>query len=151
MIRRKGQVAARKNTMKTSGILILMASAGAVLALSGLAVQTPALAQPKPKTSSACFHGSSADGFSAANDRTVYVRAGVRDVYELKLFAPCFDVNWAQHIALRSRSSDFICEGTNVDYEVISPSPLGRQRCQVTSVRKLTEAEVAALPKKDRP
>jgi hypothetical protein len=137
--------------MKKSGILTLIASAGVVLALSGLAVQTPALAQPKPKTGGACFYGSNADGFSAANDRTVYVRAGIRDVYELKLFAPCIDVDWAQHIALRSRSGDFICEGNNVDVEVITPSPIGHQRCQVTSVHKLTEADVAAMPKKDRP
>ncbi len=137
--------------MNKSGILTLMASAGAVLALSGLAVQTPALADPKPKTANACFYGSNADGFSAANDRTVYVRSGIRDVYELKLFAPCFDVDWAQHIALRTHGGDFICEGHNVDVEVISPSPIGHQRCEVTSVRKLTEADIAAMPKRDRP
>ncbi|HEX7759071.1 MAG TPA: DUF6491 family protein [Caulobacteraceae bacterium] len=135
--------------MNKSGILALITSAGAALALSGLAIQTPAMA--KPKNGDACFYGRMANGFSAPNDRTVYVRAGVRDVYELKLFAPCIDVDWAQHIALRSRSGDFICEGNNVDYEVFSPSPIGRQRCQVTSVRKLTPVEVAAMPKKDRP
>ena len=129
--------------------LLAMASAG--LAMSGFAAQAPAATQAKPKPSNACFYGSQTDGFSAANDTTVYVRSGIRDIYELKLFAPCIDVDWAQRIALRSHGSDFICEGTNVDYEVISPSPIGRQRCQVTSVRKLTPEQVAALPKKDRP
>ncbi len=137
--------------MNRRRIPALLATASAVLALSGLTAQAPAAPQAKPKPSNACFYGSQTDGFSAANDTTVYVRSGIRDIYELKLFAPCIDIDWAQRIALRSHGSDWICEGTNVDYEVISPSPIGRQRCEVTSVRKLTPEQVAALPKRDRP
>ncbi len=137
--------------MNRRRIPALLAAASAVLALSGFAIETPAAAQAKPKASHACFYARQVDGFSAADDRTVYLRANVRDIYELKLFAPCIDIDWAQHIALRSHGSDWICEGNNVDYEVISPSPIGRQRCEVTSVRRLTPDQVAALPKKDRP
>jgi hypothetical protein len=39
-----------------------------------------------------------------------------------------------------------------MDAEVITHSPgLGRQRCAVRNVRKLTPEEIAALPKRGRP
>jgi len=134
-----------------SGLIPLLAGAGLMIALPGLTAETPAAAAPS-KASNACFYGHNADGFSTRGDKTVYVRAGIKDVYELTLFSPCLDIDWAHHIALKSRGGDdFICEGTNVDYEILSPSVIGRQRCEVSQVRKLTTAEIAAMPKKDRP
>ncbi len=138
-------------TRKNNKALSLLAGAVLMVALPGLVAETPAVAAAT-KASNACFYGRNADGFSAKGDRTVYVRSGIKDVFELTLFAPCQDIDWAQHIALKSRGGDdFICEGTAVDYEIISPSAIGRQRCAVSQVRKLTAAEVAAMPKKDRP
>ncbi|MGA0604145.1 DUF6491 family protein [Caulobacter sp. KR2-114] len=133
-----------------SGFLSLLAGVGLLTALPGVMAETPAAAAAS-KASNACFYGRNADGFSVKDDRTVYVRAGIKDVYQLTLFSPCIDIDWAHHIALKSHGGDFICEGTNVDYEIFSPSVIGRQRCQVSSVRKLTADEVAAMPKKDRP
>lgn len=141
----------KKTAARKTGFVAMLGGIGLAAALPGLMAQTPATAAPD-KPSNACFYGHNADGFSAKGDRTVYVRAGIKDIYELTLFAPCLDIDWAQHIALKSRGGDdFICEGTNVDYEIISPSVTGRQRCEVSSVHKLTDAEVAAMPKKDRP
>lgn len=136
---------------KTHHALSLLAGAVLMVALPGVMPETPAVAAAA-KARSACFYGHNADGFSAKGDRTVYVRANIKDIYELTLFAPCLDVDWAQRIALRSQTgNDFICEGSNAPYEIFSPSVTGAQRCQVSSVRKLTAAEVAAMPKKDRP
>lgn len=138
-------------TRKNNKALSLLAGAVLMVALPGLVAETPAVAAAS-KTGNACFYSRNADGFSAKGDRTVYLRAGMRDVYELTLFAPCLDIDWAQHIALKSQTgSDFICEGSNAPYEIFSPSATGAQRCQVSAVRKLTAAEVAAMPKKDRP
>jgi hypothetical protein len=58
-------------------------------------------------------------------------------------------VDWAQHIALISRGSDYICSG--IDAEIVTPSPIGPQRCAVRNIHKLTPAEIAALPKRARP
>lgn len=136
---------------KTNHALSLLAGAALMVALPGLMAETPAVAAAA-KTSNACFYGHNADGFSAKGDRTVYVRSGIRDIYELTLFAPCLDIDWAQHIAIKSQTgNDFICEGSNAPYEIFSPSVTGPQRCQVSAVRKLSAAEVAAMPKKDRP
>jgi hypothetical protein len=98
-----------------------------------------------------CFNARFINGFTAPDEETVYVRVGVRDVYRLKLFAPCLNVDWSMAVALKSRTgSDWICRG--MDAELIVPNRgMGPQRCPVTEVRKLTPEEVAALPKKARP
>lgn len=137
--------------MMKSRALPLVIALAAALGAPSLAAESPGGAAPAAKPGRACFLASNADGFSAKDDHTVYVRSGVRDVFELTLFQPCIDIDWALHIGLRSRGSDFICEGNNVDVQVISPSPIGHQHCEVTAVRKLTPEQVAALPKKDRP
>jgi hypothetical protein len=98
-----------------------------------------------------CFNAHFVSGFSAPDTSTVYVRVGVKDVYRLKLFAPCLDVDWNMRVGLKSTSgSDWICRG--FDAVLIVPNrQLVPQRCPVSDVHKLSPAEVAALPKRDRP
>jgi hypothetical protein len=38
-----------------------------------------------------------------------------------------------------------------MDAEVVSPSPIGPQRCAVRSMHKLTPEEIAALPPRAKP
>ena len=122
------------------------------LGLAAGASSLPAATAAPANTPRACFWGHNVDNFAATSDeRTVNLRVGVRDVYALTLFAPCIDISWSHHIALRAHGSDWICEGANVDAEIITRSAIGPQRCQVTSVRKLSPAEIAALPKNARP
>jgi hypothetical protein len=128
-------------------------AAAALLAL-GAAASSPAFAADKDKLPAdaaqrSCFYTRNVDGFAAPDDKTVYVRVGVRDVYRFDMFGPCPDLDWNQRLALVSRGSSWICSG--MDAEVITHSPIGPQRCPVRSVRKLTPVEVAALPKKSRP
>jgi len=96
-----------------------------------------------------CFAARNVNNFQAVDDTHVNLRVGVKDVYAMTLFAPCPEIDWAQRIALKSRSGAFICSA--LDAEVISPSTLGRQRCAIRDIRYLTPAEVEALPKRDRP
>jgi hypothetical protein len=120
------------------------------LALGASAQPTGAPPPPKPKPS--CFWSNRIENFAAHDEQNLYLRVGVRDVYQAKLFSTCLDVNWVHHIALVSRSSSLICEGPNLDVDVIVRDiAAGRQRCPVTSIRKLTPDEVAALPKDARP
>lgn len=115
--------------------------------LTGLALWAPAQAAAPEKR--ACFHASNVNGFRASDDRTVYLRVGVRDVYRLDLMSPCADVNWSERIGIVHRGSPWICSG--LDAEIVAPSPIGPHACPVQTLRKLTPAELAALPKKDRP
>jgi hypothetical protein len=128
----------------------------AALSVSAAAQPSPGAspAAPPVKHHPACFWRRMISGFGASDDNTLYVRVGVRDVYELKLFSNCFDLSWVHRVGLQSIGgfgSD-ICEGTNPGIDVVVRDiGIGRQRCPVTSVRKLTPPEIAALPKTARP
>lgn len=125
------------------------ATLAAFLAL-GAAAFTPALAKsPVQSSKQQCFFTRNANGFAAPDDKTLYVRVGVRDVYKFEMFGICPDIDWNQRLALVSRASSSICTG--MDAEVVTHSPIGAQRCPVRSVQKLTPEEVAALPPKARP
>ncbi len=97
----------------------------------------------------ACFFARNVSGFSAPDDQTLYLRVGVRDIYEMQMFAPCPEMDWAQGLAIQSRGGSTICQG--MDATIIASGTLGPQRCQVRAVRRLTEAEAAALPPGRRP
>ena len=93
-----------------------------------------------------CFWINQVNGFSSPNQETVYVNVSVRDVYELKLFGPCLNVDWTQRIGLKPWGGmDNVCTG--VDLDLIVPQGMGAapMKCHVRAMRKLTETEVQAL------
>lgn len=118
----------------------------------GAAAQPPS--NPPPQASrlrDSCFNARFVNGFAAPDEETVYVRVGAREVYRLKLAGGCLDVDWSMAVGLKSRDgSDWICQGYDADL-IVPDRGMGPQRCPVSDVRKLTPAEVAALPKKARP
>lgn len=89
-----------------------------------------------------CFRASQVRNYSAVDRDTVDVEISRNDVYRLELLGFCDDINWSTRIALRSRTGSFICAGH--DAEIVVPSQTGPQRCTVTSIRRLSEAEIAA-------
>ena len=127
--------------------------ASAALGLAVLVMGVPAAASAAPRPAGQCFYARQVSGFSAPDREHVYLRVGVRDVYALDLLGPCPDVDWTLGLGIASHGSNFICSG--LDAELIVPrspsAPLGGQRCPVEHIRKLTAAEVAAIPRKLRP
>lgn len=134
--------------------IALAAAAAALMALGAVA---PSAAQPDHKAPPArhydrnqCFYTKNVTSFAAPDDHNLYVRVGVRDVYHFEMFGPCPDMDWNQRVALVSRSSSWICNG--MDAEVVTHATgIGRQRCMVRHMEKLTPEQVAALPKRARP
>lgn len=116
--------------------------------IAGLALATPAQAAPDA-TKRSCFHSSNISSYRAPDNKTVYLRVGVREIYQLDLFGACTDVDWSEQIAIQSRGSSWICSG--LDADIIAPSSIGPHRCPVRTLRKLTPQEVAALPKGAKP
>lgn len=117
-----------------------------------VAYALPAAAKTPPeaaKTPRECFWTDRVTNFASDDDRTVYLRVGVKEVWRLEMLGRCTDVDWSNRIAIRSRGGSHICSG--LDAEIIAPSPIGPQRCAVKTVRKLTPEEIKALPKKARP
>ena len=127
--------------MPTSALLGLLA------ANLGLAIPAVSPAKSPPK----CFYGRNVDNFVAVNDETVNIRVGVSDVYRLKLFGPCVGIGFVNSIALGSNPSAWICADQPAPADLFIATPSGRQRCPVTAIVPLSPAEVAALPRKQRP
>ncbi|HEX5380111.1 MAG TPA: DUF6491 family protein [Phenylobacterium sp.] len=128
----------------------ILGAAGAVaalLVLAGGAATAAEDARPKPPRS--CFLTRNVNSWSAADDKTVYVRVGVKDIYRLDLLGPCPDIDWNWSIALESHGSSWIC--SPLDATIIAKSPIGPQRCPVRQVTRLTPQEIAALPPRHKP
>lgn len=124
---------------------VAVATAFALGTAGPAAASDPAPAKPKRQ----CFLADNVTNFSAIDSRTVNLRVGVKDVYQLDLLGTCPDIDWNHEIALVSRGSSWICSG--LDATVITKGPIGPQRCAVRAVRKLTPQEIAALPSRAKP
>ena len=96
-----------------------------------------------------CFWASQVNSFQAVDDAHINIRVGAGDVYALTLFGPCHDIDWANRMTLVSRGGSLICDGH--DAEILAPTTRGQLTCAVQTVRRLTPAEVAALPAKAKP
>ena len=129
------------------------ALATAVMGLLSLSLATTASAksplEPASKPARQCFWTHQVDNFASSDDRIVNVRVGIKDVYQFEMFGRCLDVDWSDRIALVSRSGSSI--RTGLDAEIITRSAIGPQHCPVRNIRKLTTAEIAALPKRAKP
>lgn len=119
--------------------------------LLGAALCLGAPAAKAADSHGACFARSNVQGFNAPDDRTVYIRVGVNDIYRLDLMTSCLDLTFRQGIGLEDQpASAFICSPleATVVYRAAGGIP---ERCPVTAIHKLTPQEAAALPKKDQP
>lgn len=132
--------------MKTPLILaVLTLGAGAGAACAPTA---PGMAQTAAARE--CFFVHEAESFASSDDRHVYVRTGRDEVFELSTFG-CSNADWTHEIGIAARGGgSSIC--SSMDAELIVPGlPGDRRTCPVTGVRRLNEAEVAALPEDARP
>jgi hypothetical protein len=125
----------------------LALSALCLSAAAPVAAKSPV--EPGAKSQRQCFWAHQVNGFASNDDRIVNIRVGVNDVYQFEMFSHCQDVDWNNRIALVSRGSNYICEGS--DAEIISRTEIGPQRCQVKAIHKLTPEQAKALPKHARP
>lgn len=131
----------------TWNVTIVVAAASFLAATTGLAKSPRGPAETKARGQ--CFWTHQVHNFASADGRVVNLRVGIKEVYQLEMFGRCQDVDWSQNIAIVSRGSSSICTG--LDATIITPSPIGPMRCPVKTVRKLTEAEIKALPRGSRP
>lgn len=129
----------------------MKASHFAAAIIVALGAASAANASDKPLKNE-CFWARNATSFAAPDDRTVYVQVNHRDVFRLDLMIACPDVDWNQRVALKSTSGagGSICGPLDIDIESHATG-IGRQHCPVKAMRKLTPAEIAALPPRAKP
>jgi hypothetical protein len=122
-----------------------------LLALGCVCADTGSRAAPaKDGQTRSCFRNQDVSDWTDVDHQTINIRVNVNDYYQLKLLSPCGNIDFSQRIGIRTTGgSDYICSG--LDAEIIAPTTIGPQTCPVTSIRKLTPEDVAALPKGQKP
>ncbi|CAN7202354.1 hypothetical protein LJR219_000552 [Phenylobacterium sp. LjRoot219] len=129
--------------------LIRVAAALAILAAAPVA---HAATDATAKKSSNCFASNNWNGWTTADKGdALYLRVGLRDYYKVELTPGTHARKGADQFLINEvRGSSWICSHLDLDL-AISDSLGFRQPLIATSLRKLTPAEVAAIPKKDLP
>ncbi len=129
---------------------ILVPALGAGMIAAAYAGQPDPALTAAPKHPMRCFRAADVNGWSPRRgDEEVDVRVGASRQYRLTLVGGCPDIDWSFRIGIRTRGgSSWICQ---VAYaELSGPGPSGTQRCLVTGVRQLNEAEIAAARRERR-
>ena len=128
--------------MTRSALTLLSIGVATLAACAQQAASAPASAASSGRE---CFNARNISSFTAQGESTIDIQAGVRRYYRLELAGVCTNVNWARKVAVVTRSgSSWICQGFDVDLVIADPG-IGPQRCLVSSVRRLTDAEARAL------
>jgi hypothetical protein len=98
-----------------------------------------------------CFYARNIENYAVVNDRLLYLRVGAADVYRLDLMMDCPELSFRENGVeiTHTGASSLVC--SPIDLTVRFHQIGARRICPVSEMRRLTPAEVAALPKRDRP
>ncbi|MDO8901542.1 MAG: DUF6491 family protein [Phenylobacterium sp.] len=105
-----------------------------------------------PEAGRACFRLNAIRGQKIVDRNTVLFRTSVgpQDVFRVTMRNACLTTSASDPLVLiPSGGSDMVCDRMDLDVRVASP--IGATPCLVQEIRKLTPAEVAALPRDQRP
>jgi len=134
-----------------------MSRSTAVLAVAALAL---AAAAPAPLTAPAgepsaerqCFRPQTVRNYRTDHDTTAYVRDLRGQVFELQT-AGCRGLAASRTLGISPQTGGTACVGEAVTIATAGPSTMGENNsvCAARVTRKLTEAEIEALPSRLRP
>ena len=120
---------------------------GLILSAIALAACSAAYAQPA-KPARQCFSTRQIDRSVVVDDSTINFKVG-RQVYQMKMAGTCPRLkNNVGGYIMNLRGSDQICEP--LDVQIIVNDNIG-SFCNSKSLRRLSEAEISALAKRDAP
>jgi hypothetical protein len=133
--------------------LLGVAALGASWAMTA---PTPARAQAPaqdhgPKGKQSCFYSREVNSWAPVDRTTVNIRVHIDDVYQLKLLGACPNTDWDEGVGLEHFGSPWICSGLDAELIVPQPGAAPPMHCPVSSIRKLSKEEAAALPPKQHP
>ena len=129
---------------------ISLAAAAAMLAAATLAAPAARADSPPPERS--CFLSTQWEGWSApGNSNVLLLRVNISDIYRVELAPGTRVYKGADRFLVNQvRGSSWIC--SPLDLDLTLSDTLGfHQPLFPVSMRKLSKAEVAALPREDRP
>ena len=101
----------------------------------------------------ACFVTSQVNNFRAGEEQNLYLRAGRAGVFELETVGWCRDLDWAHSLVIAPEFSggSRLCTGDRAVIAYRGGGAMPNGPCRARVARRLTEAEVAALPGRSRP
>ena len=131
------------------------AGLGVALALSVTAFIAPPAAAADPAAEQSCFRLSQMRNHKVGDPSTLYVAVGNKQVYRFNMSSRCLAGRSGNDpLILRpATGSDLVCKPLDLDIDISSGTGPGAMAtpCIVSSIVKLTPAEIAALPPKAKP
>jgi hypothetical protein len=99
-----------------------------------------------------CFFVSEFNNWKAADEKTLYIRVGVKRFFRLDLAASCRTALWPDAVMINKwRGSTAVCSHLDWDVKIAQHGGDIPQACLVTKMTELTQAEADALPRKVKP
>ena len=99
-----------------------------------------------------CFFVSEFNNWKAADEKTLYIRVGVKRFFRLDLAASCRTAMWPDATMINKwRGSTSVCSALDWDLKVSQRADGFGQPCLVSKMTELTPAEADALPSKVKP
>lgn len=122
---------------------ILMTALAVGAAAAASCAQVPASTSETAAASGRqCFLVNNVRSFSGEGDGSIVVHASQRTAYELTALGYCQEIDWANHVALRTfGGASSLCVGDQADL-IVQPLGGSTERCRVRVTRRLTETEV---------
>ena len=120
-------------------------------ALSLVLAAAPALAQsPAPKNE--CFFVSQFENWRpGADEKTMYIRVSSRRFYRLDMANRCSEMSWPGATLVNHFRGSTICSPLDWDMKVSQGAGGMAAPCIVKKMTRLSDAEAAALPAKQKP
>ena len=120
--------------------------------LAALSVSASAQEPNRGAGSSNCFLIHELQSWRAPDAQTLYIRVIGQRYYRLDLGTSCPQIKWpGAHLITKTRGAESVCSAIDWDLKV-SPGPSGlAQSCIVKTMTALTPADVATLPKNQKP
>jgi len=124
----------------------------ALAAATAALAAAPSQAANAPGGQKSCFRMSQVEGHRIVRPDTIYLRVKSHDVYRLATKGACAAGTMPDDTLITSTVAgiDIVCQPLDLDLKVRRGHGMASP-CLIDSITKLTPAEIAALPKKDRP
>jgi hypothetical protein len=137
--------------MKASSLLLHAALAGGLLA--GAVGSASAASPPTKPAKESCFMSTQWAGWKAPNDKTIYLRVNLHDIYRVDLSGSSPLLTWPDtHLVNIEHGTDLVCSPLDLQLSVAESGGGGAREFLIAkAITKLTPDEIAAIPKKDLP
>lgn len=133
---------------------LALIGAGVLAIAAGAAAAQQDFVRNTETDNRACFETRKMEGYApgqVGNRDAINIRVSLDGVYQLEFSTICPGLREATGVAIRTKNgSRLLCTGGEAELAVRGALG-GPTTCTVSGVRKLTDAEVAALPSPSRP